>query len=748
MKLITAAFDDYINKKKIKKYTEQANAINISIGKDDVNITEKINKMKNAAQTNNNVEALHCCAEIIHFSLGIKPFTSQLIATLALLDGKFVEMDTGEGKTLVFLMASAINALKGRRIVLATANEYLAQRDAEFAMPFLSLLNIELGIIKHDSANEDKVKAYSSPIVYCDLSDVILDYLRASFSNSGSAVPNISLDMILIDEADHVLIDKASIPLSISKFKPTDHNALSLACESAFQLNVKQHIKKDADEKSYAYYDAVFFETNNDLVLQDGAFKKYENNLIEANVIQAPHDLYKSENLHLITLLEQAIKGIHAFEEGKDYIVAEGAVIPINRHTGRTKAGQHYSSGLQQVIELKEGLPVSDESYPFTSISIQHFIQLYNDVVGMSGTLLEDKDELKKCVGAEIIKVARNKPLKRVDEGDYVYLTEKAKRGRLLREVVEAHKTQQPILICASSEKESLSISKQLSNLMINHNIIMNKNQREEASIIQQAGLPNAITITSGMSGRGTDIVLGGLPSSFDSKESFLKSKNIVINAGGLLVIQSGKQRLAKQERQTIGRAGRQGDPGRTMTLVSMEDDLLKPFNLNRLKEFMISSGAKVDLPINNNIVNKSLKRAQQLSLEGDYKNRHFIATKMAEIEKQRKLIFDMRSQWLNAEGDAFSVYVHDAFNVNIRQNDIEETKKEVLRIFDENYLNYRIKTIELMNNMGLRSMTVSNIGTEIKQTMFKTFGLFIDAFQTDAIAYLQEHHNGNPHKS
>lgn len=739
MKRLATAFGRYKNKKKIISYTKQAELLAAKLTYANIDASDASAKMAVAAKEGRDTDALYYCAEIIYYTLGMKPFTTQLIATLAMLDGKFVEMETGEGKTLVFLMVSAINALKGRRIVLATANEYLAERDAAFAKPFFSMLGISSQFVNTTGSIDNKKEAYNADVVYCDLSDLILDYLRSSFAKTPEAKPNISLDMILVDEADHVLIDKGSTPLTISKFKETDRQMLHLAVDTVSKFKVKQHVSKEDDAESYAQYDAVFFQTNNDLVLQDSALAQFEAKLVEAGIISGAEALYHSSNLHLVSLLEQATKGIHAFVKGKDYIVSEQTVIPINRHTGRIKAGQFYSAGLQQAIEVKEGVPLSKESYAFTSMAIQHFIQLYNDVIGMSGTLNEHREEIASSFGSDTIKVPRNNPLQRIDEGDKVYLTEKMKRKKVLREIVQAHKSQQPVLVCAASEKEALAISEQLKSLMIAHRMIANSNQREEAEIIEVAGKPKAITITSGMSGRGTDIVLGGLASSFKNKDDFLKSKDIVVNAGGLLVIQSGKQRLAKQERQTIGRAGRQGDPGRTVTILSMEDDLLKPFNLGRLQQFLLDSGAEEDNPINNNIVNKSIVRAQQLSSESDVKNRRIIASQMGEMEKQRQIIFNMREQWLTADGDEFIAYVEEAFNITIESDEIMAVKEKILDIFDDTYLNYRVKVTELMGNMGLRGLAVSNIGSEIKRTLFKTFTIFIQSFQNEVFEYLEE---------
>jgi preprotein translocase subunit SecA len=665
-------------------------------------------------------------------------------AILSLLDGKFVEMDTGEGKTLVFTMATALFACQDRKIVFTSANEYLSCRDADFSKPILEALNAKVSIVSIKDSKEDRVEAYKADVIYCDLPELALDFLRSSFAPTKELMYNIPMDILMVDEADSVLLDRAVSPYTISKPLDTDKESLINAISVANSFSVKTNVAQEFDKESDTSLDAIVYANSNEVYITEKGFEVYENLLLEKNVIKDRSELYKTANLFLITLIESAVLGVYTYKAGQHYIATNsGQIAPISQSNGRAMLGQFFNSGLQQVIEVKEGVELTKEHLPFASISAHNFVSKFKTVLGMSGTLIEDKEELINTFGADVVKIKRNLPLDRFDKGDIMFLSGKEKLRFTLQQVIDARRKQQPVLIGASNENEANEIAKQLDSLAVYNKQISSSAPQEEASIICNAGKLGAITVSTSMTGRGTDIILGGEFKEGDltgaaleqARKKWEDERNQVIDAGGLLVIGYGRQRLKKQDRQLIGRAGRQGDPGVTITVSSLDDESLQPFHVQRLKKFLIDAGADESKPIANAGVVKSLNQAQKLSHTEDKKRRKATGEMLSEMDKQQEYVFLIRENWLTMSDEDLVGSVFEDFNTKININEAADVRSDILKAFDLAYMDYRVKVKELMVNMGLRGTAVTNMKVEISKELFKTFSVFVDLFLEDAEA-------------
>lgn len=717
------------NSRKISKYRKEAKEI-FNKTKTQTYSTSVEELSQKILQSDEKTEQITILCKLVEITTGLVPFVSQITAVLALVDGKFVEMETGEGKTLVFAMASAILSANDRKVIVTSANEYLCERDSFFASKILSPLDKKVGVVKVGDSHKERQDVYSSDVIYCDLSEVGMDYLRSAFAETKDAMFNVPFDVLLVDEADNVLLDKATSPFTVSKPLPSNDELLSNILLVAKEFAVKKDLQEDEQKEDFPDYDAFIEPITGDVYIAEKGLEKYENYLTESCIIESEKHLYSDKNTYLITLLESAISAQFKLMAGLDYILKGNKVIPLDKSSGRAMVGRFYSDGLQQMIEMKEGVERSKQYYPFTSIATQHFCQLFITVVGMSGTLIEDKEELEGTYGADIVVVERNKPLVRKDEGDILFLTEKAKLNFVVRTIAEAHKKSQPVLISTITEGEADKIFSALSSLLIRAQKITSSNPQSEASIISKAGLPGAVTVSTGMTARGTDIVLGA-----GNKDDYEK----VVEAGGLLVIAYGKQRLAKLDRQLVGRSGRQGDPGRSMLVSSLDDDIVQPFMAKKLQRLLIDSGIDEKRSIVNAGITKALSRAQKMNLDGDVKKRKQIVQYLSEMEVQRKYIFELRHNLLCMSESDLASYVEETFGLILPSEKSNEVRDRLLGIFDDTYVDYRVKVKELMSNMGLRGTAVSNIKVEIKKELLTTFSILIDSYKEEADASLSE---------
>lgn len=710
------------NKINIKAYTKQAKNV-IEHIKDIAQKSDQ--ELKNALSKTNNdnnelLVALLC--EVATRSLRMTPYPNQIKAIMALIDGKFIEMETGEGKTLVFSLASAALAIKERKVVISSANEYLSERDYNFNKPFFDFLGLDTSLIKHNHTHEEKSKSYVSDIIFCDLSEIAMDYLRSAMAKSVDTFIDIKTDVLLIDEADSVLLDKAINAITVSKPVDLDIESMMNALEFVKDLNVFTNAEQELDI-SNTDYDAVIYSISNELVISDATYSKYENYLISKSIITDDFELYNAINLMKVVALESAIRAMYEYQNGKHYIVHKNSVVPLDRDSGRAAFGKFYNSGVQQMLEIKEKANVTEEHAPLASISVQRFVSLFNMVLGMSGTLVEDREELANLYGADIVVIERNKPLLRNDVGDLLFVDKKSKLKHTIEMILEAHKKGQPVLVSARSEGEANEIASSLDSLMISFNQIKSSDPLNESQIVKKAGMLGAITISTSITGRGTDIILGGTEKVDQQK---------VIDAGGLLVIGYGRQYLAKLDRQLIGRSGRQGDVGKTVIISSLDDEILAPYKASSIKKLLIDAGVNVNLPIQNKGISKSLTIAQKRAHSEAVKSRKLLFSMLSEMESQRDIVFDIRKQLLLSSDEEFSIYLSSVAGKSLTVDEAVELRDTALCIFDSAYEDYRLKVKDIMSNIGLRGAVVNNMGVEVKKELFRTFEIFLNLYDED----------------
>ena len=660
------------------------------------------------------------------------PFETQVSAVLAMLEGNFVEMDTGEGKTLVFSLLSIMYALSGRKVVVTSANSYLTNRDADFTNLLTKEIGIKVAKIDAYVEKEDRKDIYkNASIIYASLMDISMDYLRYTFRQYEDDVGCVDSDVLLIDEADSVLMDKASQPFVLSKPSELNERSIKDALEMARNMSVAVNVEEADTDAKIASHDAIINAVSNKVIISDEGLEKYESLLIGKGVIGNASDLYKGLNLMLLPALESAISATFGFKKGDNYLVENGQIIPIDEVTGRPLHSKFFGGALQHCLEMNEGLELSKDMVPFTSIATQHFVRMFNDVVGMSGTLQEEENEFSSVYGVNVINIPRNKPLARKDKGDVLFLTQKGKLRYTLKRISEAYKRKQPVLIATRLESESANISKQLDMLAIPHQLIQANAPSKESKAVSVAGVPGAITISTSISGRGTDIVLGGEKSNYETEADWEEKHIEAKEAGGLLVLCYGRQKTKKLDRQLIGRSGRQGDPGESEIISSLEDEMLEPYNGQGMKKLFISAGISEDEALSNKTMQKALDRAQGAYQQLGEKQRKQSMSLLSEVEIQRQHIVDFRESFFLPPSE-FVAFIEEHFGISLEECDVSNVREPYLTKFDEAHLSYRVKVNEILSNISIRGYAVSNLGVELKKELFRAFEGFITILSED----------------
>ena len=579
-------------------------------------------------------DAFAIVREATNRKLGMRHFDVQLIGGIALHEGNVAEMKTGEGKTLVALLPSYLNALGGKGVHVVTVNDYLAQRDAGWNGPVFDFLGMKVGVIiaeasfvyDKDYVNEEhederfrhlkpcsRKEAYAADVTYGTNNEFGFDYLRDNMVNEVNYLRQRELNFAIVDEVDSILIDEARTPLIISA--PAGDNP-----DSYYQF-AKIAAKLGPD-------DYVFDEKRRPVTLTDDGIDKVQN-------ILGIDNLYSSENTRLVYHMDQALRAEVVFKRDKDYVVTNsGEVIIVDEHTGRLMHGRRYNEGLHQAIEAKEGVTVKEESQTLATISFQNFFRLYNKLSGMTGTAFTEAEEFQQIYSLDVIQIPPNKPIKRIDKDDLIYRTEDGKLRAIVEEVKKYHKIGQPVLIGSASIVKNEKIAEYLDKAGLKYEILNAKNNEREAAIVAKAGEKGAITLATNMAGRGTDIKLG----------------KGVKELGGLVVIGSERHDSRRVDNQLRGRGGRQGDPGTTQFFVSCEDDLMRIFQGDRIAALMQRLGVDEDTPIQNRSVTKTLEAAQK-RIEGfNFDSRKNVVQYDNVINRHRKVVSMMRRKILQGE--------------------------------------------------------------------------------------------------
>ncbi|HAG11727.1 MAG TPA: preprotein translocase subunit SecA [Desulfotomaculum sp.] len=599
-------------------------------------------------------EAFAVVREVSRRVLNMRHFDMQLMGGIVLHQGKIAEMKTGEGKTLVATLPVYLNALTGEGVHVVTVNDYLAKRDSEWMGKIYTFLGLSVGLVVHGLDFDERKSAYASDVVYGTNNEFGFDYLRDNMSIQPDQMVQRELNYAIVDEVDSILIDEARTPLIISgqADKPTDlyYNFARLA----------PRLVKDRDY-------TVEEKTHTVALTEEGVA------LVEKML--KVDNLYDDKHTELTHHMQQALKAHALMKKDRDYVIKDGQVIIVDEFTGRLMFGRRYSEGLHQAIEAKEGVRIEHESQTLAAITFQNYFRMYEKLAGMTGTAATEEEEFRKIYKLDVIVVPTHMPMIRRDMPDVVYKTEKAKFKAVVDEIARRHKTGQPVLVGTVSIEKSEIISQMLKRSGVSHNVLNAKYHEKEAEIVAQAGRLNTVTIATNMAGRGTDILLGGNPdflvqNDLKGKDSddpdttvkeaeklmekykidTLEEHKKVVELGGLHIIGTERHESRRIDNQLRGRTGRQGDPGATQFYISLEDDLMRMFGSDNIAGIMDRLGLEEDMPIEHNIVSRSIETAQKRVENRNFEMRKHVLDYDDVMNQQREVIYGQRRQVLTSE--------------------------------------------------------------------------------------------------
>ena len=622
------------------------------------------------------VEAFAYTREAAKRTLGQRHYDVQLFGGLVLLRNKIAEMKTGEGKTLVSTLPISLMALFKKGVHVVTVNEYLAKRDAEWMSPIYEFLGLEVGLIHSNQDPTDKAAAYKKDITYGTNNEFGFDYLRDNMSVASEQLVQGELFYSVIDEVDSILVDEARTPLIISG-KVSD----STKWYSDFTRIVKG-MKRD-----------IHYEI-------DEAKKQVHTTEVGVEYVESKLgilNLYENTQTNFIHYLTATLRAKTIFTKDVDYIVADGQIKIVDEFTGRVLEGRRYSDGLHQALEAKENVKIQDENQTLASITYQNYFRMYENLAGMTGTAKTEEEEFVQIYNLEVIEIPTNLPIQRMDQQDAVYKTNSAKLDAVIQDIKVRNNNGQPILLGTVSVEASEEISKILTTKGIVHNVLNAKNHEQEAHIIAQAGRLGAVTVATNMAGRGVDIKLGGNPEEMAIQQqikenqqdnpNYLKSKilefeskveqekNEVLELGGLYVLGTERHESRRIDNQLRGRSGRQGDPGESRFYISLQDDLMRRFQGERIESIMNKLNLPDEERIEQSMVSKSIERAQAQVESLNFEIRKNVLKFDQVLNQQRDVIYKWRRELLRSES------IHDL---------IEGWFEDVVDVISKNIENYK----------------------------------------------------------
>ncbi|MDB9974777.1 preprotein translocase subunit SecA [Candidatus Thioglobus sp.] len=650
------------NDRLIKKYNSQVSKINSleekmrSISDDELaSMTEELKERVSNKESEKSLlaESFAVVREASQRVLGLRHYDVQLIGGMVLNEGSIAEMGTGEGKTLVATLPAYLNALAGKGVHIVTVNDYLAKRDSEWMGKVFSFLGLSVGVVISGMSSEEKQKAYSCDITYATNNELGFDYLRDNMAFSQEQKTQRALAFAIIDEVDSILIDEARTPLVISG--PTgDHAAVYNAINKMIpSFTLQTEVGEGKEVEVIVAGDYTLDEKHKQVFLTDDGHIKAEDMLIEAGTLAPESSLYDASNIILMQHLLSGLRAHILFKKNVDYLVKDDEVVIVDEFTGRTMEGRRWSEGLHQAIEAKEGVSIKKENQTLASITYQNYFRLYEKLSGMTGTAETEASELQDIYGLEVVVVPPNTSSSRVDHSDLIFGTISEKLDAVMKDIQQCQKTMQPVLVGTNSIESSESVSALLAKNQIKHEVLNAKQHQREAEIIANAGAPGAVTISTNMAGRGTDIVLGGRPiegSSEIEKEAWkLKHKN-VIDSGGLHIIGTERNESRRVDNQLRGRSGRQGDVGSTRFYLSLEDSLMKIFASEKTASMMKKLGMKEGEALEHSWLNKTIANAQK-KVEGmHYDARKHLLEYDDVANDQRKVVYQLRDELMGTE--------------------------------------------------------------------------------------------------
>ncbi len=593
-------------------------------------------------------EAFAVCREASKRVLGMRHYDVQMIGGIVLHRGNIAEMKTGEGKTLVATLPCYLNALSGRGVHVVTVNDYLAKRDTAWMGQLYNWLGLSVGTIVHDLNDKQRQEAYGSDITYGTNNEFGFDYLRDNMKFSLEDYVQRELNYAIVDECDSILIDEARTPLIISG--PKDEST-----DKYFEVNkIIPHLRRDV------HY--VMEEKSKTASLTEEGNSKVEELLQIEN-------LYDPKHIDLLHHIYQGLKAHHLYQVDVDYMIKDGEIVIVDEFTGRLMPGRRWSDGLHQAIEAKEGVNVRNENQTLATVTFQNYFRMYNKMSGMTGTADTEAAEFKKIYNLDVVVIPTNKGIGRRDDNDVVYKSERGKFNAIVKDIKERNAKGQPVLVGTVSIEKSEKISRVLKNEGVTHNVLNAKHHEREAEIVAQAGRKGGVTIATNMAGRGTDILLGGNPeflakaeaneqTSPEQFENIVKKykdlceqeKKDVIAAGGLYIIGTERHESRRIDNQLRGRSGRQGDPGLSRFYLSLEDNLMRIFNGERIQKIMDRLNMPEDEPIVANMVSSAIEGAQRKVEGHNFDVRKHLIEYDDVMNKQRTNIYALRKQILKGE--------------------------------------------------------------------------------------------------
>ena len=630
-------------------------------------------------------EAFAVCREASDRVLGLRHFRVQLIGGIVLHQGRIAEMKTGEGKTLVATLPAYLNAIAGNGVHIVTVNDYLARRDSEWMGKVYRFLGLSVGLIVHGLTNNQRRAAYAADITYCTNNELGFDYLRDNMAIYKGNMVQRGHAFAIVDEVDSILIDEARTPLIISGQGDESTDLYRQADDFVSRLRKKVFASTDEKEDTTDVdADYVVDEKARTATLTAQGIAKAE----AAFGLENYSDI---ENATLSHHINQALKAHGIMKRDVDYVVKDNEIIIVDEFTGRLMFGRRYSEGLHQAIEAKEHVDVQSENKTLATITFQNFFRLYDKLSGMTGTALTEEEEFGAIYNLDIVEIPTNKPLARVDDPDVVYKNDAGKNRAIIKQIIECHEKGQPVLVGTVSIEKSEYLSKLLTREGVKHNVLNAKNHEKEAEIIAQAGKLGAVTISTNMAGRGTDIVLGGnaeflaradlrkagfedeviseavgyaetddeniLAAREQYAELLKKYKAVtdaeaekVRKAGGLFVLGTERHEARRIDNQLRGRSGRQGDPGETRFFIAMSDDLMRLFGGERVSMLMETLKIDEDMPIDQKILSGAIENAQKKVESQNFQSRKHVLEYDDVMNTQRGIIYEQRRRVLDGE--------------------------------------------------------------------------------------------------
>ncbi|MDA9737449.1 preprotein translocase subunit SecA, partial [Acidimicrobiaceae bacterium] len=642
------------------------------------------------------VEAFSLVREASKRTIGQRHYDVQLFGGMVLLRNKIAEMKTGEGKTLVSTLPISFMSLFEQGVHVVTVNDYLSRRDAEWMSPIYNFLGLEVGLIFSNQDYQEKVSEYKKDIVYGTNNEFGFDYLRDNMAQSSDQLTQGNLFYAVIDEVDSILVDEARTPLIISG--RVEESTKWYLQFSKFVKQMKKDFHYEVDESKKQIHPT-----------EEGIEFIEEKLGIE--------NLYENTSTNFIHYLTASLRAKEIYKKDVDYIVSDGQVKIVDEFTGRVLEGRRYSDGLHQAIEAKENVSIQDENQTLASITYQNYFRMYEHLAGMTGTAKTEEEELIQIYNLEVVEIPTNLPIARNDNQDTVYKTKQAKLKAVVDDIKHRHEIGQPVLLGTVSVDSSEEISKELTKNSIKHSVLNAKNHLEEATIIAQAGRLKSVTVATNMAGRGVDIKLGGnseimaktqaekdnksedpkfienLIRKFDSVTSDEKEK--VVELGGLYVIGTERHESRRIDNQLRGRSGRQGDPGESRFYISLEDDLMRRFQGERIQSIMDKLNLPDDEKIEQSMVTKSIERAQAQVESLNFEIRKNVLKFDQVLNQQRDVIYKWRRELLKSDNieNLIIDWRDDIFNDLQNNIDSYKTQYETLEDF-QNFVDDELSLI------------------------------------------------------